>query len=308
MDAERDRPDDGLGRRRRRRSATGREDPPRPPTRRELRAAREAREAEAAEQAAREAAERAAREAAEQAARTAALEAAHRAAREAAARAAAARPAPPAKRSRNRAPLIAPDPMPQGTPTILTVCTGNICRSPLAEILLRARLAPLGVRVHSAGTHALVGSGMPAEAQHVARARGAHEHDIAAHRARSLREPLVLESDLVLTMTQEQRGYTVRLIPSRMHRIFAAREFARAARQLPDAEIRRLATSGGEDPRARLGAVIMALAARRGSVGDDDDVLDPYRQGLQAYETSAEQLDPALAAVERVVRLALETT
>ncbi|MBS1907073.1 MAG: low molecular weight phosphatase family protein [Actinobacteria bacterium] len=198
--------------------------------------------------------------------------------------------------------------MPAGAPTILTVCTGNICRSPLAEVLLRAQLEPFGVRVHSAGTHALIGAGMPEDARRVALARHARPADVAAHHGRHLREPMVLESDLVLTMTQEQRGYTVQLVPSRLHRIFPVREFARAAHTLPDAEIRRLAATGGDDPRARLGAVIMAIAGRRGTLRADDDVLDPYRQGSAAYETSATQLDPALAEVERVVRVALDTT
>ncbi|WP_292883880.1 MULTISPECIES: arsenate reductase/protein-tyrosine-phosphatase family protein [unclassified Microbacterium] len=242
--------------------------PMRPRTRRELRAAREAAHAEAA-------------------------------------RAAAPRPV---KRLRNRTPVIAPDPMPQGAPTILTVCTGNICRSPLAEVLLRTRLEEFGVRVHSAGTHALVGAGMPEEAQAVALARHARPADVAAHRGRRLREQMLLESDLVLTMTQEQRGFAVQLVPSRLHRIFPAREFARAASGLPDAEVRRLAATGGDDPRARLGAVIMAIAGRRGSISDDDDVLDPYRLGSAAYETSAAQLDPALAEVERVVQAALGRT
>ena len=50
--------------------------------------------------------------------------------------------------------------------SILTVCSGNICRSPLAEQLLRVGLTDLaGVTVSSAGTIALVGEGMPAEAQ-----------------------------------------------------------------------------------------------------------------------------------------------
>ncbi|MBS1673024.1 MAG: low molecular weight phosphatase family protein [Actinobacteria bacterium] len=195
--------------------------------------------------------------------------------------------------------------MPQGAPTILTVCTGNICRSPLAEVLLRARLEAFGVRLHSAGTHALVGAGMPEEAQAVALSRHARPADTAAHRGRRLREPMVLESDLVLTMTQEQRGFAVKLVPNKLHRIFPVREFARAANGLPDAEIRRLAATGGDDPRARLGMVIMAISARRGPISDDDDVLDPYGLGFAAYETSAAQLDPALAEVERVVRAAL---
>ncbi|REJ08086.1 low molecular weight phosphatase family protein [Microbacterium bovistercoris] len=194
--------------------------------------------------------------------------------------------------------------MPPGPPTILTVCTGNICRSPLAEVLLSTRLSDLGVRVHSAGTYALVGHGMPLEAQQVALARSARAVDVAAHRARYLREPLILESDLVLTMTQEHRSYTVQLLPGRMHRIFSVREFARIAGSLSDEQIASIAATAGEDPRARLGAVIMAVAQHRG-MPVDEDVLDPFRQGMAAYEASAAQLDPALAEVERVMRAAL---
>ena len=48
--------------------------------------------------------------------------------------------------------------------TILTVCTGNVCRSPIAEKLLRLELRDLpGVRVHSAGTNALVNAPMTPE-------------------------------------------------------------------------------------------------------------------------------------------------
>src|SRR5690606_4076566 len=66
--------------------------------------------------------------------------------------------------------------------TILTVCTGNICRSPMGEILLRANLADLGVRVHSAGTHALVDHEMTEQSQQLAVRLGATEADATAHR------------------------------------------------------------------------------------------------------------------------------
>jgi len=44
-----------------------------------------------------------------------------------------------------------PETTPEGTPTILFVCTGNICRSALSEVVLRARLRGLDVKVHSSG-------------------------------------------------------------------------------------------------------------------------------------------------------------
>ncbi|MGB4136056.1 MAG: low molecular weight phosphatase family protein, partial [Microbacterium sp.] len=160
-------------------------------------------------------------------------------------------------------------------PTILTVCTGNICRSALASVLLQARLG--SVRVLSAGTQALEGEGMPPEQQSIARGRGARAEDIAAHRAQQLVEPLVAESELVLAMTQEHRRYAMRLVPGQLHRIFTAREFARLAAQLSDAEVQRIADGAGADARDRLGAVVLAISARRGAGEPDEDVIDPYR-------------------------------
>lgn len=196
---------------------------------------------------------------------------------------------------------IAADPMPSGPPTILTVCTGNICRSPLAEVLLRARLEPYGVRVHSAGTFALAGHGMPRESKHVALVRGARPEDIEGHRARHLREPLIMESDLILGMAQEHRGFTVQMVPSRMHRVFSVLEFARLAATVSDAEATRIADAAGTDARARLGAVVMEVSSRRGGAVDDPDVVDPYRKPFAVYEQSAQQLDPALDEIERIV-------
>ncbi|MFJ4166426.1 hypothetical protein ACIPY5_12810 [Microbacterium sp. NPDC089698] len=190
--------------------------------------------------------------------------------------------------------------------TVLTVCTGNICRSPLAESLLRARLAELDLRVHSAGTQALTGHGMTEPAQRIAAQHGAAAAVTAAHRARLLTEPLLDDADLILTMTAEQRDYAVQMLPRRLHRIFPVREFARLAGGVPDAQVRAIADAAGSDPRRRLVAVVESVAERRGgSAPKGEDVIDPYRRSDEVYEQSAAQLVPALAEVERVIRAAL---
>lgn len=193
-------------------------------------------------------------------------------------------------------------------PTILTVCTGNICRSPMAEILLRRTLEPLGAHVHSAGTQALVDYGMPQPAQEMAIALGADAGIVDAHRARYLIEPMLQQADLILTMSREHRSRAVQMMPRSLRRVFTIREFARLASTLSTEDARAAADAAGSDPRERLRAVALAVADQRGlsePVADEDDVIDPYRRSQEIYEQSAAEMTPAVAEVDRIVRAAL---
>ena len=193
---------------------------------------------------------------------------------------------------------------------ILTVCTGNICRSPLAEQLLRASLAPLDVSVASAGTHAMVDEPMTADAAKLAASLGVPADDSGAHRARWLTERHLSAPDLVLAMTREHRSYAVGLAPSVVRWAFTVREFERLARGVTDDRIREHADAAGADPHARVRAALTLLRARRADIDPpadpaDDDVIDPYRRSWQTYELSAAQMMPGIAAVSRVLRVAL---
>jgi protein-tyrosine phosphatase len=199
-----------------------------------------------------------------------------------------------------------------GSPTvqILTVCTGNICRSPLAEQVLRARLGDLDVQVSSAGTHALIGDPMPADALRLAASLGVADDDAAAHRGRWLTEKLLVTPDLVLAMSREHRTHVVELAPARIRSAFTAREFERLATGLADADVRRAADDAGTDPHARVRAAVQRVASRRGVVEPPvdptaDDVVDPYRRSWDTYQLSATQLLPGLEQVARVIRAAL---
>ncbi|MFG6404077.1 MULTISPECIES: low molecular weight phosphatase family protein [unclassified Microbacterium] len=193
---------------------------------------------------------------------------------------------------------------------ILTVCTGNICRSPLAEQLLRAALAELDVTVASAGTHALVDKPMTREAAKLAASLGVPADDSRAHRARWLTELHLAGPDLVLAMTREHRAYAVGLAPARLRSTFTVREFERLATGIPDADIKVQADAAGPDAHARIRAALTLLRAHRDQVEApsdpaDDDVIDPYRRSWEMYELSAAQMTPGIAQVARVVRAAL---
>lgn len=192
---------------------------------------------------------------------------------------------------------------------ILTVCTGNVCRSALADVVLRGRLADLGARVSSAGSGALVGDPLTPQTAQLALAAGAKPDDVGAHRARYLTEGIVGQVDLLLAMTRDHRRAAVELSPALLRRAFTAREFARLAEGMTDADIAQVAV--GADPQKRLRAALRVLANRRGIVGPPedpalDDVTDPYRQSDAVYQQQARQLLPALDQVERVIRAAVQ--
>ena len=86
-------------------------------------------------------------------------------------------------------------------PNILIICTANICRSPIAEILLKDQLAKAGLgrewTVGSAGTWAKDGNQVPRLSKQLMKLIG---HDISRHRSRIVTSDLLQSADLVLTM------------------------------------------------------------------------------------------------------------
>lgn len=185
---------------------------------------------------------------------------------------------------------------------VLVVCTGNICRSPLTEALLRTRLSALGAdaNVRSAGTRALIGHGMTRRAARSALELGAREADVAGHSAMQLDESLLATSDLVLAMTRAHRREIVQMRPQTLALTFTLREFARlGARVNPDA----IPWSTSDD---RLQPLLDHVVAARGAVADRqdpalDDVADPYRRGGAAYQRAADEIAPAVEVVARLL-------
>lgn len=85
---------------------------------------------------------------------------------------------------------------------VLIVCTGNICRSPMGEIVLRDRLAEAGiddVEVRSAGVSSEEhGNPVDSRARQVLREHG---HDVGAHHAHRATDAELRDADLILVMT-----------------------------------------------------------------------------------------------------------
>jgi protein-tyrosine-phosphatase len=185
---------------------------------------------------------------------------------------------------------------------VLAVCTGNVCRSPLAERLLRRQLdeelgaAATRFRVSSAGTTAVVGAPMDPRAAAVARSLGA---DPDAFRARDLDAEQVAAADLVLTATREHRGAVLRLHPAAHGYTFTLREFGRLTAATPADAL------AGPDPVHRARALVAVASGRRGLHRplrpEDDDVPDPHGAAEEVHRTVGRYIAEALAAPVAVV-------
>ncbi|MFJ6098202.1 arsenate reductase/protein-tyrosine-phosphatase family protein [Williamsia muralis] len=106
---------------------------------------------------------------------------------------------------------------------ILFVCTGNVCRSPIAEKMLERYNTELGLGLHvsSAGTRALNGQPMHPESERVLQDLGI---ETGGFESRMLTPDIAAACDLLLGMTREHRAVARQLAPARWKRMLALRE------------------------------------------------------------------------------------
>lgn len=184
---------------------------------------------------------------------------------------------------------------------ILTVCTGNICRSPLLERVLQGvvdeRWGSGAVPVRSAGTMALVGSAMDEQsAQRLAGFGGSPDGFVS----RQLTRDLVAAADLVLTATREHRAAVVKVYPRALRYTFTVGDFADLAEHLPAGDL-----PDTEDGAQWVREITATLAARRGLRPPRDaaevDLADPYLRPEATYQRMTDQVSTLLPRVTRAL-------
>jgi protein-tyrosine phosphatase len=179
--------------------------------------------------------------------------------------------------------------------SILVVCTGNVCRSPIAEAFLRsalrARFGDDAPSVASAGTSGWEGSSAEPGSVAAAAERGL---EISAHRARRLRGDHLADATLVVTMAAGHRDDIVGLHPRVADRTFTLKELVRLLEASPAAE-GGSDVGGSTDPKTLLrDRVAEAHELRRAGFGgnlDDEDVADPLGMPAETYRAIAFELE-----------------
>jgi len=166
---------------------------------------------------------------------------------------------------------------------VIVVCTGNVCRSPIAEGLMRRatehRTVEAPITVSSAGTAGWEGSPAMPEAVEAAAERGV---DISGHVATRLRPGMAAVADLVLCMAAEHRDQIASDEPQAVDRAFTLKELVR----LLEGGARAATT-----PAARIAAAARARNAAPSIAHPEEDIADPLGLPLDGYRAIASELD-----------------
>ena len=180
-----------------------------------------------------------------------------------------------------------------GVPTLLFVCTGNLCRSPMAAALARNVLAGRAeaVDVRSAG---LLQGGEPATAEAVERMKR-RGLDLSTHRSRRLGDALAPPPDLILGMAREHARAVVDLLPQLFPRTFTLKDLVARGR-----------SHGPRRPGEALDAYLARVGAGRSfgalaGASSADDIADPIGGDLLAHERCAAELEVAVTALADLV-------
>jgi protein-tyrosine phosphatase len=169
---------------------------------------------------------------------------------------------------------------------VLFVCIGNVCRSPLAESLLRLRLqqqlGPLSehVVVTSAGSRALAGRAMNDMAAAELARLGGSADDFTA---RQLTEAIAGGAGLILTATRELRSRVLEEAPAALRRTFTLTEFA--------------ALVQGETAESPAGLVRGAAQRRSSAQVQEYDVPDPIGKDAEVHREVADLIDRSVTPI-----------
>lgn len=168
-------------------------------------------------------------------------------------------------------------------PSVLFVCRANLCRSPMAEHLFRARPEFAGWTVGSAGIRARRGQPMHPLTQAVLH-ESDHDLDIDGWSSRPVTAALVRSSDLVLTASHAHLTHVLELEPAAVRRTMVLGSMARLLAHTDE-------RAGAPGPAGLLQLVVGVRPRVDPAPPGADDLADPNGHDLNAFRACAAELE-----------------
>lgn len=155
---------------------------------------------------------------------------------------------------------------------ILFVCTGNTCRSPMAEGIFKALLKDNNIdniNVSSAGISTFEGDSANEKAIYTLRNKGI---DIKSHKSRQITKEIIENSDLILTMTKSHKRMILNALPEYLNKIFTIKEY-------------------------------VYINNNEELTGKNLDIADPYGLDYNIYEKCAAEIEENLKKIIEILKI-----
>ena len=172
---------------------------------------------------------------------------------------------------------------------VLFVCTGNICRSPMGELLFPHFFHTTGIETDSAGTQGLIDSPIDPSSAKLMALDGI---DSSQFRSKRLTPQLAMSSDLILCFTEHQRRKIVALAPRARSKTFLLSDFANLCRYFGQNNL--LHGSNVED---RMREVMYNASMVRHALPKPEDIADPHRKDFIAFQAAHDEIIHAIANI-----------
>lgn len=175
---------------------------------------------------------------------------------------------------------------------VLFVCTGNICRSPMGELLFPHFFHTNGIETDSAGTQGLVDSPIDPSSAKLMALDGI---DSSQFRSKRLTPQLAMSSDLILCFTEHQRRKIVALAPRVRSKTFLLSDFANLCRYFGQNNL--LHGSNVDD---RMREVMCNASMARRALPEAEDIADPTARSLRR-SAAHDQIGYAIADIAQAL-------
>lgn len=177
---------------------------------------------------------------------------------------------------------------------IMFVCTGNICRSPMGELLMTHYLNGTTVQVSSAGTRGLPMHPIDPSSGRLMQSVGIES---SGFRSRRLTRQMADEADLILCFEKQQRKEIVTLAPAAVRYTFLLDDFANMCDYCA-----RNNMIAGLTIQERLQSVIKNSSMIRPMIPQPKDIADPHGREFGMFCVAAEQTNGAIRKILKSMR------